>query len=432
MQQLNVLHINKFHYLRGGSETVYFETAHLLETHGHKSIFFSMRHPENIICDTSNYFISYIDLNKINNVVDCIKTAGRVLYSLEAKKCLSQLLKDKHSVDIAHLHNIHHQISPSILHELRKRKLPIVMTLHDYKMVCASYNMLVHERPCEVCARGKFYKAIIHKCLKGSFFKSTLSSIEMYLHHRVIDIYDNVDIFISPSIFLKDKLREMGFRKEIVYLPNFIDIHKFDEFKIEVDKDGNDNEISLVYFGRLTHGKGLVTLLEAAKLLSHRNRNNKIQIKIIGDGLLREELQRKVKTEGISNVRFFGYMKGKALYQEIKKSLAAILPSEWYENSPMSVIEAFVFSKPVIGARIAGIPELVRDNETGLTVEPGNIEDLSLKIEYLVNNPDKTAEMGENARRFVEQNLNAEKYYQELTEIYKRAIQKKTFKKIDL
>src|SRR3989338_233914 len=115
MQQLTILHINKFHYLRGGSETVYFETARLLETHGHKSIFFSMRHPENIICDTSNYFISYIDLNKINNVVDCITTAGRVLYSLEAKKCLSQLL-DKYPVNIAHLHNIHHQISPSILH----------------------------------------------------------------------------------------------------------------------------------------------------------------------------------------------------------------------------------------------------------------------------------------------------------------------------
>lgn len=423
MQQLNVLHINKFHYLRGGSETVYFGTAQLLEAHGHKSIFFSMRHPENIICDTSDYFISYIDFNKINRLTDHIKIAGRILYSLEAKKCLSRLL-DKYPVNIAHLHNIHHQISPSILHELRKRKIPIAMTLHDYKMVCASYNMLVHERPCEVCARGRFYKALKHKCLKDSFIKSALSTIEMYLHHRVLDIYDNVDIFISPSIFLKDKLWEMGFRKETVYLPNFVDIHKFEEFTAEWDKNGTAKENSLVYFGRLTPGKGLFTLLESAKLLSHRNRNNKIQIKIIGDGPLREELQRKVKTEGISNIRFFGYMKGKALYQEIKKSLAAILPSEWYENSPMSIIEAFVFSKPVIGARIAGIPELVRDNETGLTVEPGNIEDLSLKIESLVNNPDKTAEMGENARRFVEQKLSAEKYYQELMEIYKKAIQK--------
>lgn len=429
MQQLTVLHINKFHYLRGGSETIYFETAKLLESHGHKSIFFSMRHPENIACYTSDYFVSYIDFNKINSLTGHIKAIGRVLYSLEAKKCVSRLLKDRHPVDIAHLHNIHHQISPSILHELRKRKIPIVMTLHDYKMVCASYNMLVHERPCEVCARGQFQKAIKHKCLKDSFVKSALSAIEMYLHHTVLDIYNNVDIFISPSIFLKDKLWEMGFRKEIVYLPNFIDIHKFDEFEAEADKDGRDKESSFVYFGRLTHGKGLVTLLEAAKLLSHRNRNNKIQIKIIGDGLLREELEKKVEAEGISNVRFFGYMNGKALYQEIKKSMAAILPSEWYENSPMSVIEAFVFGKPVIGSRIAGIPELVRDNETGLTVEPGNPEDLSSKIEYLVNNPDKTAEMGENARRFVEQNLNAEKYYQKLMEVYKRAIQKNRSRK---
>jgi len=310
MQQLTILHINKFHYLRGGSEVVYFETAKLLESHGHKSIFFSMRHPENVACDTSDYFISYIDFNKINSLTGHIKTAGRVIYSLEAKRCLSRLLKDKHSVDIAHLHNIHHQISPSIPHELRKRKIPIVMTLHDYKMVCASYNMLVNERPCEVCARGQYQKAIKHKCLKDSYIKSTLSALEMYLHQTVLDIYNNVDIFISPSIFLKDKLWEMGFRKEIVYLPNFIDIHKFDELKVEADKDGGGKESCFIYFGRLTHGKGLVTLLEAAKLLSHRNRNNKIQIKIIGDGILREELEKKVETEGISNVRFFGYMRG--------------------------------------------------------------------------------------------------------------------------
>ena len=423
MQSLNVLHINKFHYLRGGAERVYFETAKFLESRGHRSVFFSMHHPENLSCETTDYFLPYIDLNNVYGLKEQLKVVGRVLYFFEAKKRLSKLL-DKHLVDIAHLHNIYHQISPSILHELRKRKIPIVMTLHDYKMVCASYNMLVHERPCEVCARGKFYKALKHKCLKGSFIKSALSAFEMYLHHKVFGIYNNVDIFISPSIFLKNKLLEMGFRKEIVYLPNFVDIHKFDEFKIEVDKEGKDKENSLVYFGRLAPGKGLVTLLESAKLLSNRNRNNKIKIKIIGDGPLREELEKKVRTEGISNVRFLGYMEDKALYQEIKKSLAAILPSEWYENSPMSIIEAFVFSKPVIGARIAGIPELVMDNETGLTVEPGNIEDLALKIEYLVNNPDKAAEMGENARRFVEQNLNAEKYYQKLMDVYKRAVQK--------
>lgn len=421
MQQLTVLHINKFHYMKGGSEWVYFGTADILERHGHRSVFFSMHHPENLPCETSEYFMPYVDFNKCDGVIDQLKVAGRVLYSLKAKRLLSKLL-DRYSVDIAHLHNIYHQISPTILHELKKRKISIVMTLHDYKMVCVSYNMLVHERPCEVCARGKFFKAIKHKCVKDSYIKSILATIEMYLHHKVLDIYNNVDVFISPSLFLKNKLEEMGFKKEIVHLPNFIDVQKFEKFKMK-DEKGNGN--SIVYFGRLAPGKGLLTLLEAAKLLSHENAGRRIEIKIIGEGPLRQKLQEKVEAEKINNVRFLGYLKGKELFQEVKKSLAAVLPSEWYENNPISVIEAFALCKPVVGARIAGLPELVKDNETGLTFEPENPVDLSLKIEYLKNNPDKAEEMGRNARVFVEQKFNTEKYYQKLMEIYRRTIVKR-------
>jgi len=136
--------------MRGGSEAVYFRTADILKSHGHESLFFSMHHPENIPCKTSNYFMPYVDLVNNNGLMGQVKNADRILYSLEARKRLSQLL-DKYPIDIAHLHNIYHHISPSILHELRKRKIPIVMTLHDYKMVCASYSMLAQEKPCEAC-----------------------------------------------------------------------------------------------------------------------------------------------------------------------------------------------------------------------------------------------------------------------------------------
>lgn len=410
--------------MKGGSELVYFGTADILEKHGHRSVFFSMHHPENLPCETSKYFMPYVDFNGCDTVISQLKVAGRILYSLKAKRFLSKLL-DRNSVDIAHLHNIHHQISASILHELKKRRIPVVMTLHDYKMVCASYNMLVHERPCEVCARGKFFKAIKHRCVKDSYIKSILATIEMYLHHKILNIYDNVDIFISPSLFLKNKLEEMGFKKEIIHLPNFIDIQKFEKFKMEVKNKKGEEENSIVYFGRLAPGKGLLTLIEVAKLLSHESADEGIEIKIIGEGLLRQRLQEKVKTEKINNVRFLGYLKGNYLYQEIKKSLAVVLPSEWYENNPMSIIEAFALCKPVIGARTAGIPELVRDNETGLTFEPENQADLRSKIEYLKNNPDKAEAMGRNAGVFVEQELNAEKHYQKLMEIYRRTIVKK-------
>jgi glycosyltransferase involved in cell wall biosynthesis len=412
---MNILHINKFHYLRGGSESVYFGTANILESHGHKSLFFSMQHPQNFPCDTSNYFVPYVDLNTHGNGIGSqLKSAGRILYSLNAKKNLSHLLKE-YPVGIAHLHNIHHQISPSILHTLKKKKIPVVMTLHDYKMACASYSMMVNGKTCEVCSGRKYLEIIRNKCVKGSLVKSGLAALEMFVHHRLFDIYNNVDVFISPSLFLKHKLEEMGFRKEIVYLPNCIDTEKFKK----IDNEENGIENSIVYFGRLTDEKGLWTLLKAT-----RNIGKETEIKVIGDGPLRNNLEEWVKKEVVKNVRFLGYRKGDELYREIKKSMAVVLPSEWYENNPISVLEAFALGKPVIGARIGGIPELVRNGETGLTFESGNAHDLAERIRYVFKSHDKCTKMGENARKFVTDEFNPERYYQKLIKVYQSVMKK--------
>lgn len=422
---MNILHINKFHYLRGGSEVVYFNTAKILEEHGHKSLFFSMHHPDNIPCQTSNHFMPYVDLVNANGIINQFKSAGRVLYSFEARKRISQLL-DNYPVDIAHLHNIHHQISPSILHELKRRNIPVVMTLHDYKMVCASYTMVCAsnstasgEEPCESCSGGRYFHAIKRRCNKRSFAKSVLAALEMYLHHKILDIYSNVDVFISPSLFLKNKLHEMGFKKEIIHLPNFIDIGRFKQ----IDEGKQiPLENAIVYFGRLSEGKGLLMLIEAARLLGI---SSDVQVKIIGDGPLKEMLEHHVKSLQLKNVSFLGYIKGEALFKEIKNSMFAILPSEWYENNPISILEAFALGKPVIGSRIGGIPELVINNVTGLTFEAGNAEDLYSNIEYLISHPDEIREMGKKARIFVEQEMNAKKYYERLMEIYQRFLNHK-------
>jgi len=400
--------------MRGGSEAVYFRTADILKSQGHMSLFFSMHYQENIPCETSNFFMPYVDLVNSNGLINQVKNAGRILYSLEARKKLSQLL-EKYPIDIAHLHNIHHQISPSILHELKKREIPIIMTLHDYKMVCASYSMLAQEKPCEACCGRKYFNTIKKRCIKGSFAKSVLAALEMYLHHKILDMYSNVDVFVSPSLFLKNKLHEMGFTKEIIHIPNFIDIGRFKQI---VEGEQIPLENSIVYFGRLSEIKGLWTLIEATRLLGS---SADVQVKIIGDGPLKESLERRVRSLQLKNVSFLGYMKGDALFKEIKNSMFAILPSEWYENNPISVLEAFALGKPVIGSRIGGIPELVKDNETGLTFEPGNAEDLYSKIEYLMNNKDKIVEMGRNAREFVEEEFNPEKYYKRLMGAYQLA-----------
>jgi glycosyltransferase involved in cell wall biosynthesis len=207
---------------------------------------------------------------------------------------------------------------------------------------------------------------------------------------------------------MKDLVREMGFRGDVRYLPNFICV---DGFRPSYGWE----EESIIYFGRLSYEKGLETLIDAAKGL-------RVAVKIIGEGPLRDPLISKVKNEGIQNIHFLGYKVGEELNQEIRKSMFAILPSEWYENYPRSAMEAFALGKPVIGSRIGGIPELVRDGETGFIFEPGNRVDLREKVLSLLENKNKIIEMGKKARAFVERELDPDKHYRELMQIYTEAI----------
>ena len=406
---MKVLLVNKFFFPKGGAEVSFFETAKLLASKGHKVFFFSMSHPNNIPSPYAKYFISNVNFNQLGSLSKQIKAAGKIIYSFEAKRNIEKLIIDKR-VDVVHLNNIHHQISPSILHTLKKWNLPTVMTLRDYKMACPAYSMLSDGEPCEKCRDGRYYWCLLKRCTKHSYLKSALNTLEMYLHHSIFRIYDLVDIFISPSKFLKRKIQEMGFKGEVVYLPNFIDLGGFvPSYTWE--------ENSLVYFGRLSQEKGLFSLIKAFKHLD-------LQLKVIGEGPLGQDLGYKVKKEEFNNILFLGYKRGEELKREITKSIAAILPSECYENNPRSVIEAFALGKPVIGSRIGGIPELVRHGETGLTFQPGNVGDLREKIISLLGNKDKIIEMGKTARVFVEEELNPEKHYQGLMKIYERAIAK--------
>ncbi len=414
---MHILLINNFHHLRGGSEAAYFNTADILERHGNKITFFSMSHPQNQECEAKDYFVPFVDLSSNgNSLVNKVKTACRVLYSFEAKRRLLKLLDDYH-VDIAHLHNIYYELSSSVIDALKERNIPTVMTLHDYKPVCASYSMLVGEKPCEACSEGRYYNAIKKKCVKDSFAKSMIATLEMYLHNKIRNVYSKIDVLISPSIFLKNKLKEMGFKKGIDYLPNFIDTEKFNKY---FEDKSIPQEKSIVYFGRLSPRKGIWSLLKATRELLSEDKD--LILKIVGEGEIKKELEKKVKAEGIDNVRFLGYMKGDALFREVKKSLAVILPSEWYENNPISVLEAFALEKPVIGSRIGGIPELVIDGITGYTFEPGNAEDLKDKIELLLSDREKISVLGRNARDLVKTKYNSRVYYNGLMSIYEKAL----------
>lgn len=414
---MKILFINKYLHPRGGSEVSMFETVKLLESNGHKAVYFSMKHPQNLPSPHQEYFVSNVDYG--GSIMHRIEASLKLLYSFEAKRRISKLIKSENP-DIAHLNNIYHQLSPSIIHSLKENRIPMLMTLHDYKMVCASYSLLSKNKTCESCRNGKYYQCFLKGCVKRSRSKSLLNTMEMYLHHKVLKSYDLIDVFISPySHFFEDKLRQMGFKRNVVHLQNFIRLDG-----IEPRYDWNEN--SIVYFGRLSTEKGIVTLLQAVKNIRD------LSLKIIGDGPIRNHLQKMIQTERIKNVHLLGYRTGDDLRTQIRNSMFAVVPSEWYEPFALTIIESFALGKPVVGSRIGGIPERVIHQETGLLFEPGNPDDLRVKIEYLKDNPHKISEMGKKARSLVKEQFDPREHYYKLMEIYQQAISHNKYEKPEL
>ena len=404
---MKVLLINKFLFPKGGDAISTLETGKLLIENGHDVIFWGMDHPENIDFKYRKYFISYIDYNGPQRFFKKIKNALKIIYSFEAKNKISSLIKEW-KPDIVHLNNFAHQITPSILGILKKLKIPTVMTLHDYKLVCPTYLLFQDGLPCERCKNKRYHHCLLNKCTKNSFSKSLINMLEMYLHHKILNIYDKIDLFISPSKFLIEKLKDMGFNKNIIFLPNFVEL-------IDLKLSNNFKYKYILFFGRLSKEKGLSTLIDAVKDL-------KIILNIVGIGPVESELKNKIEVENISNINLLGFKKGKELTELIKESLYVIVPSEWYENNPLTILESYACGKPVIGSRMGGIPELIIDKKTGLIFNPGDKNDLKEKIKKLLDNPEKIEIMGSDARKFVEDNYNSKNYYNKIIDIYKKII----------
>ncbi|MDP2960423.1 MAG: glycosyltransferase, partial [candidate division Zixibacteria bacterium] len=332
------------------------------------------------------------------------KMSLNIFYSLEAKKKM-ELLLDEEKPDLAHLHNIYHQISPSILPVLKKKNIPVVMTLHDFKLLCPNYTFLRNGNTCESCQGKHFYKAVIYKCVKNSYWKSLICSLELYFH-RFLKIYQNsVDIFITLSKFSQEKMIQYGIpEKKLLLLPNYIDL----------PLNGPEKKLGeyVLFLGRLSEKNGVFTLIQAMERLKG------VPLVVAGEGELLFSLKEYVREKKLDNITFTGFLNGKKLEQTIENSLFTVLPAICYHNCPMSILESFTFNKPVIGSNLGSVPELIEDGVTGLLFEPKNVEDLAEKIRYLYRHPLLAQKMGISARKKVEERYSEEEYYKKLLKIY--------------
>jgi glycosyltransferase involved in cell wall biosynthesis len=401
---MKILFVNKYYHPSGGPEKVLLQSKERLESLGDKVILFSMQHPRNLKTPYSRYFVCNVDYNGSSSFLDKTRMAWNMFYSLEAKKKMELLLNEE-KPDLAHLHNIYHQISPSILPVLKKKGIPVIMTLHDFKLLCPNYTFLRNGEPCESCEGKHFYKATIHKCVKNSYWKSLICSLEMYFH-RFLKIYQNcVDAFIVLSEFSKEKMIRYGIPEEKLFLlPNYI----------ESPSNGKEKTLGeyALFLGRLSEKNGVSTLVQAMEKLKE------VPLVVAGEGELEPRLREFVRARNMDNVTFAGFLKGTKLEQMMENCLFTVLPAICYHNCPMSILESFSHCKPVIGSNLGSIPELIEDGIDGLLFEPKNVGDLADKIRYLYHHPLLAEKMGIAAREKVEEKYSEEEYYKKLLSLY--------------
>ena len=407
---MKILQINNYHYLKGGSERVYFETSKILEKNGHEVLFFSVKDKESENHHSEKYFVKPFDYDN-TSYVEKIKHTIEFIYNKEAEENLERLIKNE-KPDIAHLHIFYGRLTSSILPVLKKYNIPVVMSVHEYRMLCPAYVMRDNEGDiCEKCADGNYFHCIIGKCTKNNLVYSSIAALECFIRDKFFSYEAHIDKFIMVSQFIMDKHIQhkpsLNSKSEQIY--NFIDLSKY------TPHFSHDNYY--LYFGRLSREKGIMTLLNV-----WRNHPD-LRLKIVGGGELEKDVMKFIDEHKMSNVEFVGYLSGDALFDAVKRSKFIFVPSEWYENNPMNVIESFALGKPVIGARIGGIPELIKEGFNGYLFESGNLDDLTSTIRKAKSvSDDDYLLLGKNARAFAEDNFNETKYYHKLLKLYDKLL----------
>lgn len=396
---MKVLLINNIFYRKGGSEAVFFNTAELLKKHGHEVVFFSFKRQENIECEQSEYF---------PELGGKIKQLKSYFWNAEAARQLEKLIVAERP-DVAHVHLFWGLMSPSIFGVLKRYNVPLVHTVHDYRMVCPAYTFKNNAGEiCEKCGGGKFMNCLKGRCAKGSLVQSVLMTAEMYLRNAKHHPVDNIAGFVFVSKFAQEK--HLQYDRKFASARNIV-LYNYTTPVLERTEKKDDYYL---YYGRLSYEKGIPTLLEAF------SRHPELKLKVVGTGPIEAELKEKFAQH---NIEFVGYKSGKELFSLVRDARFVCVPSEWYENNPMTIVEAYSLGTPVIGSRIGGIPEIIAEGKTGYTFECSNLSDLEAcikKADSLTANEYET--MANAAYKFYEQNFSEDHHYEELMRFYEEVM----------
>ena len=404
---MKILLIDVYNFNKGGAETVCFNTGRMLEEHGHEVVYFTLKWKQNRPSPFSKYFpeskeTRHGPLKQMKNMVN-------YFYHFEAAHRIEQLINDE-CPDLAHIHLMWGQITPSIFPVLKKYHIPILFTVHDYRIVCPAYTFRDGSgQICEECKGRYFYKCFTHTCCKGSKLMSAVMAAEQYFRNRFFNPAKYIDGFIYVSRFAK-AIQEK-YMPEVKVKEN-ITLYNFSTYIVENAKKMPTDKYFL-FFGRLSYEKGVKTLVAAFKRIPQ------CKLNIVGTGPEEGDLKDYISRNKMLNVRVLGFKQGKELVNIVSNAYFVIVPSEWYENNPMTVIESYSVGTPVIGARIGGIPEIVVDEKTGYQFKSGDVEDLATKILKANNlNDYEYSIMSNSTIKFAKDNFSKESYWNKLVEFY--------------
>lgn len=411
---MKVLSINVYNYRKGGSETVYFNTSDLLEKHGHEVARFTLKWDKNESARYDYLFPESKETRKgifrpISNVLTYFYHAG-------AARKIKKLIKD-FKPDIAQVHLIWGQLTPSILKALKKCKVPVVLTIHDYRIVCPAYTFRNGKgEVCEACQGKKFYKCFTNACNRGSKGLSGLMAAEQYFRNT----------FFNPSKYSQGILYVSKFAESIheKYMPSLKQLKKAQLYNMSSDIASKPVAPTTIpyylYFGRLSEEKGIETLIEAFKEFPD------VDLKVVGTGPLEDTIKLQIKKENITNIEMLGYKSGDELKELVGRAKFVIVPSTWYENNPMTIIEAYSQGTPVIGANIGGIPEIVINGVTGYQFQPRDVKSLVEVVKKSMQlSLNEYSQMQESALLFAKENFDSEKYYDSLINFFNEIIENK-------
>ena len=406
---LRVLQVNKFFYPRAGAETAYLQTRQLLSSRGDTVIDFAMADPANLSSPYEEHFAPMRAYDRSGGALRRVFAAGSAVYSRSARAKLASLL-DSHSVDVAHLHNVYHQLTLSVVDELYERGVPIVMTLHDWKPACPAYTLFTEGAPCRRCPTSGVRNAVKHRCVKGSRAASMVAAAEATLAHRR-RTYSKVSRYIAPSRFAVEVAELAGIdRTRVHHIPNFLPDAEL--YRPHIVPPA---EPSVLFVGRLDATKGIRELLTAFALVPRD-----VRLRIVGAGELEEEVRRAANND--PRITYLGRLPRETMSGEYERARVVVLPSIWEDNGPFVVLEAQAHARALVVTDRGGPKEFVRDGETGLVVDPTDSRALADAIARLAMDGPLAAAMGERALAAVRSGHSAQAHYSELITTYKRAI----------